>query len=83
MRRFVTFSTLALAATLGFGTPSALAKGPFGSIKIGQWLGGAYTDDKTGAFTHCAVGAAYQNGLQFMISQNVQVNGMLDLAALH
>lgn len=72
MRRFVTLSSAVLVAALGYGTSSALAKGPFGSIKIGQWQGGAYTDDKTGAFSHCAVGAGYQNGLHFMISQNIQ-----------
>src|ERR1700761_8992201 len=33
---------------------SAGAAGPYGSIKIGAWIGGAFTDDSTGAFSHCA-----------------------------
>ena len=43
-----------LALTVTWGGAPALAKGPFGSIKIGYWAGGAYTDDNTGAFSHCA-----------------------------
>jgi hypothetical protein len=46
-----------LALTVTWGGAPALAKGPFGSIKIGHWAGGAYTDDKTGAFSHCAAAA--------------------------
>ncbi len=50
---------------------SAFAAGPFGSIHVGNWTGGAYTDDKTGAFTHCAAGTPYANGVYLVISQNV------------
>lgn len=57
-----------LIAALG-GTP-ALAKGPFGTIKIGLWTGGAYTDDKTGAFSHCAAGAPYLNGINVIVTKN-------------
>lgn len=31
----------------------AIAAGPFGSIQIGSWVGGAFTDDRTGAFSDC------------------------------
>jgi S1-C subfamily serine protease len=44
------------------------AAGPFGTVSVGNWHGGAYTDDKSGAFTHCAAGATYQNGIYFMVS---------------
>jgi S1-C subfamily serine protease len=60
MYRFVAVAAAAVAATT-ICTPS-VAKGPFGSISIGQWKGGAYTNDSTGAFSHCAAGAQYLNG---------------------
>ena len=34
-------------------TSIASAKGPYGNIHVGQWKGGAFTDDNTGAFSHC------------------------------
>lgn len=44
------------------------AGGPYGSVNIGNWHGGAYSDDKSGAFSHCAAGASYQSGIYFMVS---------------
>ena len=38
---------------------TAFARGPYGSITVGNWQGGAYTDDKNGAFTHCAAGTTW------------------------
>ncbi len=32
----------------------ALAAGPYGTIHVGNWIGGAFSDDSTGAFSHCA-----------------------------
>ncbi|MGC1586050.1 MAG: hypothetical protein WA791_10150, partial [Rhodomicrobium sp.] len=48
-----------------FGT--AYAKGPHGSIRVGQWTGGAYTNDATGAFSHCAAGVSYQSGIYLTV----------------
>ena len=48
-------------------TTSAEGKGPFGSIKVGLWTGGAYTNDATGKFSHCAAGAPYLSGIFFMV----------------
>ena len=48
---------------------SASARGPHGSIRVGNWSGGAYTSDTTGAFSHCAAGASYQNGFFLIVSQ--------------
>jgi hypothetical protein len=45
----------------------ALAAGPFGSVVVGNWKGGGYTDDRTGVFSHCAAGTAYQSGIYFMV----------------
>ena len=44
------------------------ARGPYGSISVGNWQGGAFTDDKSGAFSHCAASASYQNGIVFLVS---------------
>ena len=59
---------------------SAFAKGPYGSIKVGEWKGGAYTDDKTGAFTHCAAGGSYRSGIYVVISQSEDNSWTLGLA---
>jgi S1-C subfamily serine protease len=70
MRRIAAFIVIVLVAVFGFGGTSANAKGPFGSIKIGLWTGGAYTDEKTNAFSHCAAVAPYLNGISLFISEN-------------
>src|SRR5262249_5865222 len=49
---------------------SAYAKGPFGSIHIGNWAGGAYTNDATGQFSHCAAAASYRSGIVFLVGAN-------------
>ena len=43
------------------------ARGPYGSINVGNWKGGAFTNDQTGAFTHCVAGASYDSGIYFMV----------------
>jgi S1-C subfamily serine protease len=49
---------------------AALAAGPFGTIHVGHWQGGAYTNDSTGAFSHCAAAAGYLSGISLFIGQN-------------
>ncbi len=44
------------------------ARGPYGSINVGNWKGGAYTNDQSGAFTHCAAGAQYASGIYFAVT---------------
>ena len=46
----------------------AHAAGPFGTIHIAGWSGGTYTDDSTGAFSHCAAGADYASGVSLVVS---------------
>jgi len=48
----------------------AQARGPYGSINVGKWTGGAYTADQSGDFSHCAAGAPYQSGIYFMVMVN-------------
>jgi hypothetical protein len=47
---------------------AAQARGPYGSINVGNWKGGAYTNDQSGAFSHCAAGAGYDSGIYFMVT---------------
>jgi S1-C subfamily serine protease len=66
----VSIKAIVVCLCLAFGlSPSASqARGPYGSITVGNWKGGAYTDDKSGAFSHCAAAASYQNGIVFLVS---------------
>src|ERR1700751_704031 len=43
---------LATCALLAAMTTGANAAGPFGSIHVGNWIGGAFSDDTPGAFSH-------------------------------
>ncbi len=61
-----------LAALVAFSlTSAANALGPYGSIHLGGWVGGAFTDDRNGAFSHCAASASYRNGTGLLIGRNV------------
>lgn len=57
------FASLLTATLSGM----AFAGGPYGSIRVGNWIGGAYTNDVTGAFSHCAAIASYQGGINFAV----------------
>jgi len=43
------------------------------TVEIGSWLGGAYTNDRSGEFTHCAASASYKSGIivTFSISRGL------------
>ncbi len=58
----------------------ANAKGPFGSIHVGNWFGGAYTNDTTGKFQACTAGASYRNGIYFMVSVSSAMTWSLGFA---
>ena len=49
-----------------FASSNAEAR-PYGSISVGNWKGGAYTNDQTGAFSHCGAGARYASGVFFVV----------------
>ena len=59
----------------------ATAAGPFGTIHVGGWSGGAYTDDKTGAFSHCAAGTSYANGINVIVGQNANASWLIGFAS--
>jgi S1-C subfamily serine protease len=62
------------------GGPVAWAAGPFGSIRVGAWSGGAYTNDSTGAFSHCAAATSYQSGISVILGQNADSSWLLGFA---
>ncbi len=53
------------ALLLGWGPVDAA--GPLHAFKLGFWSGGAYTDDRTGDFTHCSAGVAYDSGIDMFV----------------
>jgi S1-C subfamily serine protease len=63
-----------------FADSNAEAGGPFGSINVGNWKGGAYTD-QNGAFTHCSAGSVYASGIFFMVM--IDKGGGWSLAFAH
>jgi hypothetical protein len=54
----------AIFLLLGAAT-AADARGPYGSIKVAGWSGGAYTDDNTGEFSNCVASANYKSNINF------------------
>jgi hypothetical protein len=42
---------------------AAYARGPYGSVAVAGWSGGAFTDDKTGKFLNCIASASYKSGI--------------------
>ncbi|MCP3412460.1 S1C family serine protease [Bradyrhizobium sp. CCGB01] len=63
--------SLVVALLLQVGAASvAYAAGPFGSVNVGNWIGGAFSNDATGDFSHCAATTPYANGVILVVSQN-------------
>src|ERR1700743_3330284 len=60
---------------------SVHAKGPFGLIHVGAWKGGAFTDDNTGAFSHCAATTTYASGIILVVGQNASNAWLLSFAS--
>ena len=51
-------------------TGAAHAAGPFRPFQFGLWNGGAYTNDQTGAFSHCAATVPYVSGINMFAVVN-------------
>ena len=62
-------------------TATAHAAGPFGSIHVGNWVGGAFSDDNTGGFSHCAATTNYASGVSLVVGQNAANNWLLGFAS--
>jgi hypothetical protein len=54
---------------LSLFSSTADGAGPYRPFQIGLWSGGAYTDDHSGAFSHCSAGVVYDGGINlFLVS---------------
>ncbi len=62
IRTFVRWPVTALV-TLFIALGTANAAGPFRPFQFGLWSGGAFTNDQTGDFSHCAAGVPYVSGI--------------------
>jgi hypothetical protein len=63
---FARLAAVALTA-LVVSSEAANAAGPYRPFQFGLWSGGAYTDDRTGGFSHCSAGVAYDSGIDMFI----------------
>ena len=59
----LTASALALAILAG----PAVAAGPSSPFQIGAWRAGGYTNDQTGAFSHCAAAVSYKSNITMLV----------------
>ncbi len=75
-----TISAIVATLCLVAGSSTSSARGPYGSINVGNWYGGAYTNDKSGSFSHCAAGASYQSGIYFVVSVGEDLKWRLGFA---
>ena len=76
-RRWSLFAAAIFAISI---VPMAHAAGPLGSIHVGTWLGGAYTDSKTGAFSHCAAAQRYGSGATLTLGESTNRTWLVGFA---
>jgi S1-C subfamily serine protease len=77
--RVVSFATALLFACIGLSA-SSLARGPIQPLHVGNWSGGSYTNDQTGAFSHCAASTPYKSGILLLVSVSSKFRWSLGLA---
>jgi S1-C subfamily serine protease len=77
MRKALLVSCLLQAAAISI----AQAAGPFGTINVGGWKGGAYSNDTTGEFSHCAAGSTFGSGISLIVGHNVRNAWLLSFAS--
>jgi S1-C subfamily serine protease len=71
--------TILLGLILAGG--AAEARGPFGSISVGNWKGGAFTNDQTGEFTSCSAFAPYRSGITVYVIVGANMTWRLGLSS--
>src|SRR4051812_23005253 len=64
MRRF---AEIVLLLAVMFAAGNADARGPYGSIKVGNWQGGAFTSDANGEFISCSAASTYKSGITVVV----------------
>ncbi len=60
---------------------TAHAAGPFGTIHVGAWVGGAFSDDNTGGFSHCAATSSYASGISLVVGINAANSWLISFAS--
>ncbi|MFZ0778732.1 MAG: trypsin-like peptidase domain-containing protein [Xanthobacteraceae bacterium] len=50
--------------------PHVHASGPLGTIRVGTWFGGAFTNNNTGTFSHCAAAQPYGSGVTLTVGES-------------
>ena len=70
-----------LLAICSSAASPALAAGPFGTIHVGNGIGGAFSDDSTGAFSHCWAMTSYASGVSLVVGQNAANAWLLGFAS--
>ena len=79
---FARTAVLAIAAlTLSCG--GVIAGGPYRPFQVGLWSGGAYTDDRNGAFSHCSAGVVYDSGVSLFVVSTEAHGWWLGFASLN
>lgn len=67
----IRLAAVAAIAGLALGA-SAASAAEIAKLRIGNWQGGAFSNDQNGTFSHCAASARYKSGitLVFSVSNN-------------
>jgi S1-C subfamily serine protease len=74
------FIVLVGALIGAFASAPTFAAGPFGTIQVGNWKGGAYIKDTDKSFSHCVALAPYVSGTSILIGQEASGAWLLGFA---
>jgi S1-C subfamily serine protease len=78
MRRSILAAGIALGVFMQ--AASSHAAGPIQRLQVGNWHGGSFTNDQTGAFSHCSALSSYKSGILLMVLVNSSFRWSLRLA---
>ena len=74
----MSFRSFAILLALMVISPSTChAKGPLQVLKVGNWSGGSFSNDRTGAFSHCGAYASYKSGIVFHVTVTDQYDWII------
>jgi len=80
VKKFVASCLIQAAILFSVLVSTAFAAGPYGSIRIAGWVGGAFSDDSNGGFSHCAATSTYGNGHSLVVGLNAANSWLLSFA---
>jgi len=70
-----------VALSLVLAVSGAQARGPYGSLNVGNWKGGAFTNDTSGEFTSCMALAPYKSGITVFVIVSANMSWKLGFAS--